>query len=135
MDDQILLLGEFRQILKAKNDSGNASRTDKYTKKLLLYVFAGTRGGLTRLRIIMRLLADARNTNQLANDLGLDYKAVKHHLRVLERNSMVKKIGDDRYGALYCISDLLEAHLAVLDMVIDKLSYNIEKKNRKKIYL
>ena len=82
----------------------------------------------------MELSESTRNPNQLARALGLDYKAVTHNLKVLERNSMVSKIGDDRYGALYRISDLLEANLGALDEVIDKLSYNLEKKNRKKVY-
>ena len=129
------LLCEFQRMLRNKSTIRHASHTDKHTKKLLFYIFAGTRGGLTRLRIIMRLLEQVRNANQLAIDLGLDYKAIKHHIKVLERNSMILKIGDGKYGALYCISDLLEVNLGVLDEVIDKISYNIERRDRKKVYI
>ena len=127
------LLCEFRQVLHTRiSDSKRGA--DKCTTNLLFYIFAGTRGGITRLCIIMKLLERPRNHNQLAKDLGIDYKAIKHHMSVLEHNNMVLRIGDNRYGAPYCISDLLEMNLGVLDGVIDKLSYNMEKRNRKKFY-
>lgn len=140
MVDQQVMLHDLRCALKsgqaARLISGNVrSRpVDKHTKKLLLYLFAGTCGGITRLRIITRLLDQTRNSNQIAGDLGLDYKGVTHHMKVLERNNMVSKIGDGRYGVHYRISDLLESNLDVLDTAIDKMSYNIERKNKKKIY-
>lgn len=132
MSEQVLC--DIRRVLRDRRPASAKPHTDRHTRQLLLYIFAVTRGGLTRLRIIMELSESTRNPNQLARALGLDYKAVTHNLKVLERNSMVSKIGDDRYGALYRISDLLEANLGALDEVIDKLSYNLEKKNRKKVY-
>jgi len=41
-----------------------------------------------------------RNANQLAEDLDLDYKTVRHHLDVLMDNDVVQRSGDD-YGAVY----------------------------------
>ncbi len=136
-DQQLLLLDEFQRTLRHMNTLNSTQRkTDKHTKKLLFYIFAGTRGGITRLRIIMKLLEQPQNNNQLAIELGLDYKAVKHHMNMLMHNSMVSTIGDDaQYGVLYRISDLLETNLATLDAAIDQLSRNISKKNRKKVYL
>ena len=144
---QHALLSEIRQVLheNTTRDCFECDTTqsgmrrgrpvDRHTKKLLFYLFAGTRGGLTRLRIIMKLLERQRNANQLACDLELDYKAIGHHMKVLERNSMVVKLGDDAaYGSLYRISDLLETNLDLLDEAITKLSYNLERKNRKKVY-
>lgn len=61
----------------------------QYAKNLLFYVFAGSRGGENRIRIISVLQNSPRNTNQLANDLGLDYRTVQHHLEVLEKNNLV----------------------------------------------
>ena len=135
MHDQTLLLSEFQQTLRGRQNVVDRRPTDKHTTKLLFYIFAGTRGGITRLRLIMRLLEQPRNANQLAGDLRLDYKAIKHHMKVLERNSMVSKIGDEQYGVLYRISDLLEINLPTLDAAIDKLSSNMSKKSRKKVYL
>lgn len=57
--------------------------------RLLWYVFAGSRGGPTRIRIMRRLLDEPRNTNQLATDLGMDYKTIDYQLRVLSKHRYV----------------------------------------------
>ena len=60
--------------------------------------------------------------NQLAEALGLDYKAVQHHVGVLEKNNMVTKAGE-KYGVLYFISNYLEANVEAFNEVraaIDK---------------
>jgi len=42
---------------------------DPHTKRLLWFVFAGSRGGLNRLRIISTIKQKPLNTNQLAKEL------------------------------------------------------------------
>ena len=126
MTDQLL---EFREIIRSKNTS-DSRKTDKQTRKLLLYLFTSTRGGFTRLRIIMRLLDQPYNTHQLAQELDLDYKAVQHHMKVLEKNNMVSKIGE-KYGAIFHLSNLLEFNISALDEAIEKLD---RKMNQKKVY-
>jgi predicted transcriptional regulator len=93
---------------------------DRETRKLLFYLFTSTRGGLTRLRIIMLLLEQPFNTHQLSQELDLDYKAVQHHMKVLEKNNMVSKVGE-KYGAVYHLSNFLEINISALDEAIDKL--------------
>lgn len=83
---------------------------DPDTKRLLWFVFAGSRGGLNRLRIISEIRKRPLNTNQLAVELGSDYKTVQHHIRVLERNNLVAKKGE-KYGIVYFISTYLEANI------------------------
>jgi len=39
------------------------------------------------------LLDQPYNTHQLSKELDLDYKAIQHHMKVLEKNNMVSKIG------------------------------------------
>ena len=121
-------LMEFKEILKTKADQRKPNRQ---TSKLLFYLFTSTRGGFTRLRIIMLLLQRSYNTHQLAQELELDYKAVQHHMKVLEKNNMVLKIGE-RYGAVFYLSTFLEVNIGALDMAIDKLD---RKMNQKKVYL
>jgi len=128
MSTQQLL--KFKEIIRSKSES-EQRKPDKETKKLLFYLFTSTRGGFTRLRIIMLLLEKPLNTHQLSQELGLDYKAVQHHMKVLEKNNMVQKIGD-KYGAIYHLSNFLEVNISALDEAIDKLD---RKMNHKKVYI
>ncbi|MBA4452933.1 MAG: winged helix-turn-helix transcriptional regulator [Nitrosopumilaceae archaeon] len=121
---------EFKEIIRSKSES-DQRKPDKDTRKLLFYLFTSTRGGFTRLRIIMLLLENPLNTHQLSQDLDLDYKAVQHHMKVLEKNNMVQKIGD-KYGAIYHLSTFLEVNIRALDEAIDKLD---RKMNHKKVYI
>lgn len=127
MTDQLL---EFKEIIRSKQIS-NQRKPDKQTKNLLLYLFTSTRGGFTRLRIIMHLLNQPYNTHQLAQELDLDYKAVQHHMKVLEKNNLVSRIGE-KYGAIFHLSNFLEINISTLDEAIDKLH---RKMNHKKVYL
>ena len=121
---------EFKEIIKARQ-MADPRKTDKQTKKLLLYLFTSTRGGLSRLRIIIHLLEQPCNTHQLAKKLDLDYKAVQHHMKVLEKNNMVSKIGE-KYGAIFHLSNFLEINIGALDEAIEKLD---RKLNHEKVYL
>jgi len=121
---------EFKEIIRSRKVSEHR-KPDKQTRKLLLYLFTSTRGGFTRLRIIITLFEKPYNTHQLATLLDLDYKAVQHHMKVLEKNNMVSKIGE-KYGALFYLSNFLELNISTLDEAIDKLD---KKMNREKIYL
>ncbi len=93
---------------------------DPYVKRLLWFVFAGSRGGLNRLRIINAITDVPMNINQLAEKLNLDYKAIQHHVRVLEKNNLVSKEGE-KYGVLYFISPLLENNMKSLEEIVEKL--------------
>lgn len=123
-------LFEFKEIIKSKCVS-EQRKPDKQTRKLLLYLFTSTRGGLTRLRIIIHLLDRSYNTHQLAQVLDLDYKAVQHHMKVLQKNNMVSKTGE-KYGAIFHLSNFLEINIGALEEAIDKLD---RKMNYKKVYL
>lgn len=121
---------EFKKIIRSKQ-SVDKMKTDKQTRKLLLYLFTSTRGGFTRLRIIIHLIEQPYNTHQLAKVLGLDYKAVQHHMNVLKKNNMVSKIGE-KYGAIFHLSNFLEINIGALDEAIDKLD---RKMNQTKVYM
>jgi DNA-binding transcriptional ArsR family regulator len=55
-------------------------------KYLLGWLIAGSRGGLTRAKIIEELRENPQNANQLANSLGMDYRTIRHHLKLLQKN-------------------------------------------------
>lgn len=80
-------------------------------KQLLVYLFAGTRGAEMRARIVLLLAGKSMNTNQLAEVLGVDYKAVQHHLRTLEKSGLLSTPQPGLYGALYFLTPDMEAGL------------------------
>ncbi|WP_458188328.1 winged helix-turn-helix domain-containing protein [Haladaptatus sp. NG-WS-4] len=86
----------------------------------LWYVLTGTRGGTNRVRLLHALDERPRNANQLAEDLDLDYKTVRHHLDVLMDNGIVENSGDD-YGAVYLITDRTRQHWDTVEEIIDKV--------------
>ena len=61
-----------------------------------------------------------RNRYQLSVELDLDYKAIQHHLKVLEKNDLVIKTGN-RYGLTYCVSGLFENNEIVFDEIVYRL--------------
>ncbi|MGD2106640.1 MAG: winged helix-turn-helix domain-containing protein [Nitrosopumilaceae archaeon] len=93
---------------------------DPDAKRLLWFIFAGSRGGLNRLRIISTLKENPLNTNQLAKALGLDYKAIQHHIKILEKNNLITKMGE-KYGVTYFISTYLEVNMETFEEIATKL--------------
>ncbi|AJM91803.1 ArsR family transcriptional regulator [Nitrosopumilus piranensis] len=93
---------------------------DPDAKRLLWFIFAGSRGGLNRLKIISKLKENPLNTNQLANELGLDYKAIQHHIKVLEKNNLITKAGE-KYGVMFFISTFLEVNMETFEEIEGKL--------------
>jgi len=93
---------------------------DPSAKRLFWYLFAGTRGGDTRIKIIMILKEKPYNTNQLAEALGLDYKAIQHHLNVLEKNNLITRQGE-KYGVMFFISPYLEVNSDAFDEICSKI--------------
>lgn len=93
---------------------------DPYAKRLFWFIFAGSRGGLNRLKIILSLKERPLNANQLAKELSLDYKAIQHHIKVLEKNNIITKFGE-KYGVTYFISTYLEVNMETFDEIATKL--------------
>jgi DNA-binding transcriptional ArsR family regulator len=96
------------------------SMLDPNAKRLLWYLFGGSKGAQNRIRIIEVLRERPSNINQLSDFLGLDYKGVQHHISVLEKNNLVTKAGE-KYDVLYFISDYLQHNLAAYDEIKDKI--------------
>lgn len=97
--------------------------SDPHAKRLLWFVFAGTRGGLNRVRIISALKEEPLNMNQISKKLALDYKAIQHHIRVLEKNNLLKSEGQ-KYGITYSPSAFLEVNMEVFNEIAQKLDKN-----------
>ena len=97
------------------------AKSHPQTKALFCFLFVGSRGGYSRIKIMSAILETPRNVNQLSQTVGMDYKAVQHHMKVLEKNSMVSKIGE-KYGTIYFPSALFEDGKEVFDEIKSKLN-------------
>jgi predicted transcriptional regulator len=93
---------------------------DPSAKRLFWYLFAGSRGGENRIKIILLLKEKPYNTNQLAEAMGLDYKAIQHHLDVLIKNNLIVKQGE-KYGVLFFISPYLEVNMDAFEEICNKI--------------
>ena len=78
-------------------------------RQILWFLLAGTRGGETRAMILRAIEERPRNAHQLAKGLGLDYKTIQHHLRMLEKHRIVHAVNKGGYGAAYFLSPEAEA--------------------------
>lgn len=89
-------------------------------KYLLGWLIAGTRGGPTRAKILLALKEMPQNANQLATVLKMDYKTMRHHLEVLEKNRLITSVGD-RYGATYFLSQAMEENFGLFEEIMTKI--------------
>ena len=86
-------------------------------KNLLWYLIAGTKGGETRGKIIDLINKNPSNANRIAEMLNLDYKTVRHHLKVLEKNNIITAVNKGNYGAVYFLSEIMKANLQIFNEI------------------
>jgi DNA-binding transcriptional ArsR family regulator len=123
------LLPELGQLLRripfllttAKENSKGSLYGEKYLKRLLWYLFAGTRGGPSRAEIIRALQNRPCNANQLAQVLRVDYKTIQHHVRVLEENGLIVASEKGTYGAVLFLTSKMEEALPILDEIWSRI--------------
>jgi len=97
------------------------TETHPQTKRMFWFLFASTKGAATRIRIVKLLQNQPYNANQLSKELSLDYKAVRHHLKILEKNNLLGKF-EANYGAAYYLSALFEENVAIFDEMAARMN-------------
>lgn len=90
---------------------------------MLWWLLAGTKGGINRAHIIKALKDRPFNANQLAELLKLDYKTIRHHLKVLQDNRVIVTQGEG-YSMMYFLSREFEDNYVTFEEIWNK----IEKK-------
>ena len=93
--------------------------SERQVRYLLGWLIAGSRGGPTRASIIEILRDTPQNANQLATLLKVDYKTIRHHIEVLEKNKMITALGE--YGTTYFLSPTLEDNYSSFEMIRKKM--------------
>jgi predicted transcriptional regulator len=95
--------------------------SDPAARRLLWYLFAGSKGGENRIKIINILQDTPLNINRMAEVLNLDYKAVQHHVDVLQKNNLVSRMGE-KYGIMYFVSNYLESNMDTFKEIVNKIN-------------
>lgn len=95
--------------------------TNPTVRRLLWYLFAGSKGGENRIKIINLLQDTPLNINRMAEVLNLDYKAVQHHVDVLQKNNLVSRMGE-KYGIMYFVSNYLESNMDTFKEIVNKIN-------------
>ncbi len=101
-------------------------------RNALWYLFAGTRGGMTRIQIVKLLQKRPYNTNQLHDILKLDYKTIQHHIKVLTENRIITCSDEKKYGSMYFLSPFLEKNSHIIDEIVGRIGENDKKGRRKR---
>ena len=76
----------------------------------MVYLFVGSRGGQNRVRIVESLKDEPSNPNRLSEKLGLDYKTIQHHLKMLEDNGVIIPNEKGAYGAVFFLTPYFEKY-------------------------
>jgi len=99
-------------------------------KYLLGWLIAGSRGGVTRAKIIETLRENPQNANQLANSLEMDYRTIRHHLKVLQKNRLITST-ENGYSITYFLSTELEENYGLFEEILNKL-WKKQKREKKR---
>lgn len=78
-------------------------------KRLMYWLLLGTREARTRMRIIKNIREKQSNINQLAESLGMDYKTIRHHIKMLSDNGLIISDGSG-FGTVYFLSTEMESN-------------------------
>jgi len=89
-------------------------------RRVIWWLIVGTKGGVNRARILRALHERPYNANQLSEVLGLDYKTIRHHLKVLLDNKVITEAGVG-YGMIYFLSEGMEKEYEVFKDYLDKV--------------
>lgn len=99
------------------------SSRNRMLKHMLQWLIAGSRGGPNRARLIVAIREEPMNANQLCDALGVDYRTVRHHLDILEKNGLVTSMGP-RYGKVYFLSHELESGYGDFEEIWNRIGNN-----------
>jgi len=99
-------------------------------RRVIWWLIVGTKGGVNRARIIRALHERPYNANQLSEVLGLDYKTVRHHLKVLLDNKVITEAGVG-YGLVYFLSEGMEGEYEVFKDYLENVWTKFKNESEK----
>lgn len=84
--------------------------------QILYWLIANSIGGGNRIKILDELFRKPQNANELSENLSVDYKTIRYHLKVLKENDFIEIAGSG-YGKTYFISETLMEHKEYYDKI------------------
>jgi DNA-binding transcriptional ArsR family regulator len=90
-------------------------------ERIWFWIFIGSRGGPTRIRIMKEILKNPLNKHQLAKKLNLDYKTVEHHVRILIEHHLIEILEPEKYGSLLFPSSIAISKRKYLEELFKKI--------------
>ncbi len=96
------------------------SSSERLFKIMITWLIEGSRGGRTRARILLLLKDSPKNPNQLARELGLNYRTIMHHLKVLEEHGLIRRLGKG-YGRPYILTQEALNHWEIIEKSIREI--------------
>jgi len=89
-------------------------------EKALWYLLTATRGGANRARIIDALTERPKNANELADELDVGYKTIRHHMEQLEEHDIVES-GEESYAKLYFLTDRFDHYRDTFEDIVAQM--------------
>lgn len=89
--------------------------TDPFIREMNNLIL-GRKGGRTTVKIIDEILKQPYNTNQLSNELDLDYNTVKYHMHLILKSELVVQ-SENKYGSLFYPSPKLINNLKEYEQI------------------
>jgi predicted transcriptional regulator len=91
-------------------------------RNILWWLFIGCKGGMNRARIVNLINKKPINTQQISDQLNLNYKTVKYHLKLLEENNVIECTQGVKYGALFFITDKMKSHSDTFKEILEDMN-------------
>ncbi len=85
----------------------------------MTWLIEASAGGKTRARILLALREKPMNPHMLARRLGLNYRTITHHLRILEKHGLVERLYQG-HGAPYALTSEVEENWDLVSEYIER---------------
>jgi predicted transcriptional regulator len=102
------------------------SDISKQFRHLMWYTFAGTSGGMERIKIMGLLRERPYNTKQLCMKLDMELSDLIHHIDILAENRFIE-LGGKKGDSMFFVSDMFENEMATFEEILEKLGVNPKK--------
>jgi DNA-binding transcriptional ArsR family regulator len=84
---------------------------------LFYWLFIGSRGSINRIKIVSLLHEKPCNAKNISDKLDLNYKTIKHHLKLLKEHKIITSPPGVRYGALYFLTEEMKENYELFEKI------------------